>query len=280
MNFKPGSRDEAEMNCRPDSLEARLRASLARYDDLTIAVSGGVDSMTLAFAAHRRAPEKTRMFHAVSPAVPKAATERVRLHAARHGWRLAVGDAGEFASRRYRENPVDRCYFCKSSLYGHIRAMTEGTIASGANLDDLGDYRPGLRAAAERQVVHPLIEAGFAKADVRVLARHYGLDDLAELPAQPCLSSRIVTGIAISGEDLAFVEMAEAELSALLPRSATLRCRVTRAGIVIEMEPADLGNAGLRACVQRLCDGAGRSFAGVRGYERGSAFQGKPGTHG
>ena len=105
------------------------------------------------------------MLHAVSPAVPPHATARVRAHAERHGWALTVADAGEFDDPRYRANPVDRCYFCKSNLYDRIRSVTEGTVASGTNLDDLGDYRPGLKAAAERGVVHPFVEAGIDKAD-------------------------------------------------------------------------------------------------------------------
>ncbi|MBO1076272.1 adenine nucleotide alpha-hydrolase family protein [Roseomonas marmotae] len=256
--------------------EDRLREALGAYPRLTIAISGGVDSMTLAFLAHRWNPAGISMFHAVSPAVPASATERVRRHAARHGWVLEVGDAGEFQDGRYRANPVDRCYFCKTNLYDRIRGMVAGTIASGANLDDLGDYRPGLKAAAERRIVHPFIEAGIGKADVRALARRHGLEDLAELPAQPCLSSRIETGIAIDAGDLAFVELAEAMLARLLPPGATLRCRVLREGIVVEVDAAHLALPGLRTRAEHACAEAGRVFAGLRPYERGSAFIGKP----
>jgi uncharacterized protein len=158
-----------------------LSTVLGGYPRLAIAVSGGVDSMTLAHAAHRRLPAVT-MVHAVSPAVPAHATARVRAHAERAGWRLIVTGAGEFDDPRYRENAVDRCYFCKTNLYARIAAVTDGPIASGANLDDLSDYRPGLTAAAEHGVVHPYILAGMDKAAVRALARDSGLDDLAELP--------------------------------------------------------------------------------------------------
>jgi uncharacterized protein len=152
-----------------------LAANLSRHVHLAIAVSGGVDSMTLAAFAHqlRRSGGmgSVEMIHAVSPAVPPAATERVRARAEREGWRLTVTGTGEFDDRRYRDNPVNRCYFCKTNLYGRIRTLTAGTIASGANLDDLGDYRPGLLAASERAVVHPYIEAGMDKPSVRALAR-------------------------------------------------------------------------------------------------------------
>jgi hypothetical protein len=100
--------------------------------------------------AHRETAARVMMVHAASPAVPAEATARVRDHAARAGWNLVVTDAGEFADPRYRANPVDRCYFCKSNLYDRIRGLTDAAIASGANLDDLDDYRPGLIAAKQR----------------------------------------------------------------------------------------------------------------------------------
>ena len=159
----------------PVGMAPALAARLAPHATLAIAVSGGVDSMTLAAFAHRLHQSggmgPVEMIHAVSPAVPPAATERVRARASREGWRLTVTGAGEFDDSRYRDNPVNRCYFCKTNLYDRIRALTGGAIASGANLDDLGDYRPGLLAAAERAVVHPYIEAGMDKAAVRALAR-------------------------------------------------------------------------------------------------------------
>lgn len=257
------------------SPEARLRTVLASYPSLTIAVSGGVDSMTLAHLAHRWNPG-IAMFHAVSPAVPASATDRVKRHAGASGWKLDIGGSGEFEDGRYRANPVDRCYFCKTNLYDRIRALTEGTIASGANMDDLGDYRPGLKAAAERGIVHPFIEAEIGKAEVRALARAHDLGDLAELPAQPCLASRIETGIAIAADDLAFVNEVETALAPLLPRRAALRCRVTHDGIVIEADAEHAASPVLRMQAMVLCAQAGRLFAGVRAYERGSAFIGKP----
>jgi len=154
------------------------------------------------------------MVHAVSPAVPAAATARVRAHAERHGWALALIDAGEFADTRYRANPVDRCYFCKSNLYGRIASGFARVILSGTNTDDLGDYRPGLKAAREHGVRHPFVEAGMAKSDIRVLARALGLDDVAELPAAPCLASRIETGIGIDADDLALADEVERLLRA------------------------------------------------------------------
>lgn len=252
---------------------AALRQAIERHATLAVAVSGGVDSMTLAHFAHTATAARVVMVHAASPAVPAHATARVRDHAARFGWDLTVTDAGEFADPRYRANPVNRCYFCKSNLYDRIRQLTAAPIASGANLDDLDDYRPGLIAARERDVVHPFIEAGFAKSAVRALAHAMALEDLAELPAQPCLSSRIQTAIAVRESDLALVDAVEQAAGKSLPPATTIRCRITREGVVLELGPID---AATKAVLERrigdMCGQAAMRFAGIRDYVRGSAF--------
>jgi uncharacterized protein len=256
----------------PDVAE-RLAERLGRFETLAIAVSGGVDSMTLATFAHRLGRPAVTVIHAVSPAVPQEATERVRALAAAEGWQTVVTGAGEFDDPRYRDNPVNRCYFCKTNLYDRIRDLTPYVIASGANLDDLGDYRPGLMAAAEREVVHPFVEAQMTKAEVRALARRLGLADIAELPAQPCLASRVETGIAIDANDLAFVESTERRLAATAAKGATLRCRITHIGVVLELDDEGLSRqAELEEIVAALCAESGRRFAGARAYSRGSMF--------
>jgi uncharacterized protein len=253
---------------------ARLVAELERHDRLALAVSGGVDSMTLAHVARRRARVPVTMYHATGPAVPAAARGRVEAHAARHDWPLVLLDAGEFADDRYRANPVDRCYYCKSNLYARIRERTPDPIASGTNTDDLGDFRPGLRAAAERDVVHPYVDAGIDKQGIYALAHHLGLDDLERLPAAPCLASRVETGIAIAAADLAFIDRVEAELAAQLGRGAVVRCRVTHSGVAIELgEPATEAAAAIAMAIgAAACGAEGRAFAGVRPYRRGAAF--------
>jgi uncharacterized protein len=253
---------------------ARLIASLDRHDRLALAVSGGVDSMTLAHVARRFARAQTTMYHATGPAVPMAARGRVEAHAARHGWPLVLLDAGEQRDDRYRANPVDRCYYCKTNLYARIREATPDPIASGTNRDDLDDFRPGLRAAGEHDVVHPYVDANIDKAGVYALAASLGLDDLERLPAQPCLASRVETGIAIAPEDLAFIDAVEARLAARLGREAVLRCRVTHAGIVIELAAADdaMADELARDIGNDACRRDGRVFAGVRPYARGAAF--------
>jgi pyridinium-3,5-biscarboxylic acid mononucleotide sulfurtransferase len=256
-------------------IDERLQAALQRHHALAIAVSGGVDSMTLATFAHRTRPGSIVVVHAVSPAVPAVATSLVRSLAAAEGWPLIVTEAGEFDDPRYRSNPVDRCYFCKSNLYDRIRALTSHVIASGANLDDLGDYRPGLLAAAEREVVHPYIEARMEKEAVRRLARQLDLGGIAELPAQPCLASRIETSIPVEAEDLAFIDRMERRLGTVTPVGATIRCRVTRQGIIVEYtEVAAETVLSLQQVAAALCAEAGRQFGGIRGYRRGSMFVG------
>lgn len=254
--------------------ETALVSVLDGYDDIAIAVSGGVDSMVLAYIAHRRSRTMTTMLHAISPAVPQAATARVRRYAEREGWRITWLDAGEFDDPNYRANPVNRCYYCKSNLYDRIRDATSSQIASGTNTDDLGDFRPGLKAASERAVVHPYVEACLGKADIYRLAEHHGLTDLAELPAQPCLASRVETGIVIDPKDLAFIELMEGRAASLAPVSADIRCRTTAAGIILEVGAAfpQSQREALADDAARLCAAYGRTFVGVRDYRRGSAF--------
>jgi uncharacterized protein len=262
-----------------ENAAARLAAVLSNIEGpLAVAVSGGVDSVTLASFAHRAEPLRVEMFHAVSPAVPEEATERIYEVAAARGWRLRIVDAGEFADPNYLANPVDRCFFCKTDLYGAIARSSEAQILSGANLDDLRDYRPGLEAARRHSVRHPYIEAGIDKKAVRSLARELGLGALSELPASPCLSSRVETGVAIRPEVLRAIHAVERGIARDFP-AGTVRCRVRAKRVVIELDPETLAAiAGAREDEARA--EAARIFAGIADtadlkfepYRVGSAF--------
>jgi pyridinium-3,5-biscarboxylic acid mononucleotide sulfurtransferase len=222
-----------------DALRAVLE-DLANARPLAVAVSGGVDSLTLMAFAHDVAPGRVRAFHAVSPAVPPASTARVEALARAQGWTLTLLDAGETADPAYLANPVDRCRVCKSHLYDALGAATDAAgpaqVLSGTNTDDLDDYRPGLEAARARGVRHPFVDARMDKAAVRALARALGMGDVAALPAQPCLASRIETGIAIRPPLLALVNEVEDLVRARLGDGVTVRCRVRAAGVVIELD--------------------------------------------
>ena len=257
---------------------ARLHARLEAVPEPAVAVSGGVDSMTLAFVTHRTHGSQARVLHAVSPAVPPDATARVRAYAAWQGWRLEVLDAGEMTDARYLANPVNRCYFCKTHLYETMGGWTSGTLLSGTNLDDLGDYRPGLVAAREHRVRHPYVEASIGKGGVRAIAASLGLHDLAELPAAPCLSSRVETGIPIEARLLEAIDDCEKELRALFsPR--TLRCRLRRDRIEVELDARTLARLddparaeGVARVARRFARAGCRLPIAFAAYRRGSAF--------
>ena len=220
----------------------RLEAVLDQLSPRIIACSGGIDSLLLATIAFRNAPSQTRIAHAISPAVPQEATQRVREWAALEHWQVEWVHSGEFADEQYLSNPVNRCYFCKSNLYNSLQQLQQlqlggATLMSGANLDDLGEYRPGLIAAEENAVRHPYVEADIGKATIRDIARHLQLP-FAEIPASPCLASRLYTGTRVTSPRLSAVEAGEL----LLRDKANIkvsRCRLRGDEMWIEVGEAD-----------------------------------------
>ncbi len=205
----------------------RLVTVLAGYPDgVAVAFSGGIDSTVVAKAARLALGDRAVAVTADSPSVARAELADARRLAALIGIRHEIIQTNEFADPNYLRNDGARCYFCKSELYdaiaGRLADLGVGIICSGANLDDLGDYRPGLTAAAERHVRHPLQEAGFTKADVRAVAQLWDLPTW-DKPAAPCLSSRLAPGLAVTPERTARVEAAEAYLKALGLRDCRVR---------------------------------------------------------
>lgn len=261
------------------SAHAELQTVLESIGTGAVAVSGGVDSMTLAVVAHRTLGLSVEMYHATSAAVPPEATARVEHYALREGWTLNLINAGEFTNQQYIDNPINRCYYCKTHLYDAIANAADGVLMSGTNTDDLGDFRPGLTAAAEHNVRHPFVDANISKDTIRAIARQLELDDLSELPAAPCLSSRVETGIPIAAPTLGAIHWTERFVGRELEPD-TVRCRVRASGIVIELDPATLNGLSserlemLRhAIAQRFPTAAGVTFAP---YRMGSAFVAAP----
>ncbi len=205
---------------------AELESVLATVPSAVVAFSGGVDSSVVAAAASRVLGQRALAVTAVSPALASGELDGARSVARAIGIEHEVVTTDELAREGYRRNDRDRCYHCKVELYDVLGAVAArrgfGVILSGANADDLGDWRPGLRAAAERGVRHPLVEAALGKAEVRDIAHALGLPN-ARKPASPCLASRLPYGTPVEPEVLAKVDRAEAGLKRLGYREVRVR---------------------------------------------------------
>jgi uncharacterized protein len=195
-----------------EALEISLREFIHGFENVIVAFSGGVDSSYLSFVCHQELGAKAHCVTALSPAVSSRQKHLAHTFAKCHQLNWTTVSTQEMEDANYTSNPTQRCYFCKQELYQRLEGLRceweVDVVMDGTNKDDLGDFRPGLRAIKELDVVSPLSLLGFSKEDIRDRSRHWGLES-AELPAMPCLSSRFPYGTEITTSKLGQVEQAE-----------------------------------------------------------------------
>lgn len=206
------------MSTSLDTKRDRLLELLSSYRRCAVAFSGGVDSAIVAKAARLSLGDAAVAVTAVSPSLAESELESARDLARLIGIRHVEIQTDEVSNPSYAANAPDRCYHCKSELYTRLSACRDelqvDVVANGSNADDLGDFRPGLRAAGEFAVQSPLADCGLTKQEVRQLAALWELP-VADKPASPCLSSRIAYGVEVTPARLRMIEQAEVALRQL-----------------------------------------------------------------
>ncbi|HJU56963.1 MAG TPA: ATP-dependent sacrificial sulfur transferase LarE [Pyrinomonadaceae bacterium] len=251
----PGRAEEAVVVVSPDAQakEQHLRALLAEMDSVVVAFSGGVDSSYVAHVATEVLGERALCATGESASLAGHMRGEIEELVSRFGFHHEIIQTNELEDTRYLANAPDRCYFCKTELYGKLAPLAEergfAFVIDGSTTDDLGDYRPGRAAAGERGVRSPLIEVGMSKREVRELSRRAGLPTW-DKPASPCLSSRIAYGTPVTIERLGTVDRGEELMRSLGFRE--FRVRHHDELVRLEIAPSELDRALDRAVVDTL----------------------------
>lgn len=256
--------------------EAELLSRLAELPSLLIAVSGGADSAYLAWAAHQALGACALSVTAISPSYSAYDRAELEKFVAHTGVRHEFVETHEMDNAAYRANAGDRCYYCKDELFSVLDELAKdrgfAAVAYGVNADDTSDFRPGHRAAAEHQVLAPLLDAKMSKPDIRVLSQRAGLPSW-DRPASACLSSRLPYGTEVTPERLLLVENGEAILRELGFRQFRVRLhdKLARIEIAVEELPRAM-TPEMGATIARRFKEAGFLYVALdlEGYRQGS----------